>query len=369
MKIGIAGAGIMGRLLAYAFINQGDDVSLFDYANDLSCSHAAAGMLAPLSELEKCDISIFQLGNDALNQHWPSILKKLDKDIFFQKKGTITLSHPADKSDLIRFVHLINSKLSNPHLIKLNQRELQTYEPELNQFNEGYYLPEEGQLDNLSLLNALKEFLCYQGVRWTKHYVTQMKPGIIKTESESYDFDLVVDCRGMGGQSSFVNLQSIRGELIWLHAPEVNINRPIRLMHPRYHLYIATRPDHIYLIGASEIYAEDYSNISVRTSLELLTAAYSLHSGFAEARIIKTVTQCRPTLPHHLPKIKYTDGYIAINGLYRHGFLIAPSIMMDVLTWVNQGSSFVCYPQLWEKFDDKHLSQCKKNSDRTTSIA
>lgn len=352
MKVGIVGAGIMGQLLGLAFINQGDEVHLFDKSDHMSCSLAAAGMLAPLSELEKSDITIFELGLRALSEYWPSILNQLNKTIYFQKKGTITFAHQADKADLLRFIQMIHSKLSHPHLIKLNYQTLQTYEPELTKFDEAYYLPEEGQLDNLALLKALKEFLCDQGVQWKKDFVTEIKSGIIKTESEIYSFDLVLDCRGMGGKSSFNDLHGIRGELIWLHAPHVNINRPIRLMHPRYHLYIAPRPGHIYLLGASEIYAEDDSNISVRTSLELLTAAYSLHSGFAEARIIKTITHCRPTLPNHLPKIKYTDGLIAINGLYRHGFLIAPSIMTEVLNWVNHGKQSLAYPQLWEKFDD-----------------
>jgi glycine oxidase len=84
--------------------------------------------------------------------------------------------------------------------------------------------------------------------------------------------------------------------------------------------------------------------------LELLTAAYSIHSSFCEARVIKTVTHCRPTLINHLPKIKYGDGLIAINGLYRHGYLIAPSLMADVMLWIQQGIQKVRYPQLWEKY-------------------
>ena len=134
-----------------------------------------------------------------------------------------------------------------------------------------------------------------------------------------------------------------------MHAPEVSITRPIRFIHPRYSLYLVPRPNHHYLIGASEIHVEDYSAISVRSTLELLTAAYYLHPGFAEARIVKMVTQCRPSLANYLPRIKYTQGFIAINGLYRHGFLIAPALVVDILNWLKTNSKM--YDDLWELYD------------------
>jgi glycine oxidase len=62
--------------------------------------------------------------------------------------------------------------------------------------------------------------------------------------------------------------------------------------------------------------------------MELLSAAYTVHSGFAEARILEALTQCRPTLKNNLPAIRITEkGVIEINGLYRHGFMIAPAIV------------------------------------------
>jgi glycine oxidase len=39
-------------------------------------------------------------------------------------------------------------------------------------------------------------------------------------------------------------------------------------------------------------------------------------------------TQCRPTLKDNLPEIRINKpGLMLINGLYRHGFLIAPAVM------------------------------------------
>jgi glycine oxidase len=113
-----------------------------------------------------------------------------------------------------------------------------------------------------------------------------------------------------------------------VHAPEVKLSRPVRLIHPRYPLYIAPKPYGVFVIGATEIESDDTSPASVRSSLELLSAAYSIHKGFGEARILEINAQIRPTLPDNLPAIRLQGrNSMQINGLYRHGFLIAPAML------------------------------------------
>jgi glycine oxidase len=69
------------------------------------------------------------------------------------------------------------------------------------------------------------------------------------------------------------------------------------------------------------------SPVSVRSALELLSAAFAVHPGFGEARILELNAHCRPTLPDHRPAIVW-DGArtLRVNGLYRHGFMIAPEV-------------------------------------------
>lgn len=350
MKVGIAGAGIFGRLLAFALQNAGSDVTIVDQGGQDNCSQAAAGLLTHITELEKNDVIIYQLGKDALTQHWPSLFKQFDDQVYFRRLGSIVLSHPHDQSELKRVMRMITSKVSDAAVFQqLNQSQITGLEPQISKFLEGYYFPEEGQLDCQKTMSVLENKLT--GIAWHKDtLVHDVSPGKIVLQDHTLNFDMVFDCRGLGAKSTFSDLRSVRGELIWLHAPEVIIHRPIRLMHPRYSLYVVPRPNQIYLIGASEIESNDQSSISVRAVLELLTAAYSIHPGFCEARMIKTVTHCRPTLADHLPKIKYTDDFAAINGLYRHGYLIAPSLVADVMRWIQHGVNAVNYPQLWEKY-------------------
>ena len=93
------------------------------------------------------------------------------------------------------------------------------------------------------------------------------------------------------------------------------------------------------MVGATEIESEDLSPTSVRSAMELLSAVYTVHSGFAEARILEMSTQCRPTLKDNLPEIRIAKpGLMLINGLYRHGFLIAPAMMDCAIELLNSSA-------------------------------
>ena len=90
-------------------------------------------------------------------------------------------------------------------------------------------------------------------------------------------------------------------------------------------------------MGATEIESNDLSPMTVRSALELLSAAFALHPAFGEAHIIEMNAQCRPTFKDHRPRIVW-DGQrtIEVNGLYRHGFLLAPVMVQGVCDLVQK---------------------------------
>jgi glycine oxidase len=111
----------------------------------------------------------------------------------------------------------------------------------------------------------------------------------------------------------------------------------VRLLHPRWPLYIVPRENGQFLIGATTIESEQ-RDVSVRSALELLTAAYALHPAFAEARIVEIGAGLRPAFPDNLPRIQVDGEQIAVNGLYRHGFLLAPALAELTLHYVLHGA-------------------------------
>ena len=108
--------------------------------------------------------------------------------------------------------------------------------------------------------------------------------------------------------------------MVVLHAPDVVLQRPVRLLHPRFPLYIVPRGDGVYMLGATQIEASERSRATVRSVLELLTAAYALHPAFGEAELIEIGVDARPAFPDNLPRIRRRGETIYMNGLFRHGF-------------------------------------------------
>ena len=331
--IGIVGAGIAGRLTALELDKRGWTVTLFDRDTEdakKSCTWTGAGMLAPYCELETAEREVAELGFQSL-ELWPDFLSNLCKPVFFQQRGSLVVAHAKDFGEIRRLQTNMQAKIQDAG----DFVETAMLEPELaDHFPQGLFLSREAHLDNRELLQALAATIHVKNIVW--HSSTPIKK-IQAHLLENKSFDWVIDCRGLGAQNDLKNLRGIRGELIYVHAPDVHITRPIRLMHPRYPLYIVPRANHIYVIGATKIESEDMSPISVRSTMELLTAAYAVHTGFAEARIVDTSVNCRPAFPDNKPRIFYEPGLLRINGLYRHGFLVCPALVQFACDLIEKG--------------------------------
>jgi len=326
MNIAIAGVGLVGRVLALNLLQKGYKLTLFDEDRaygDASAGFTAAGMLALFAELETAESSIFERGKRSISL-WPSLLEQVGISDAFQLEGSIITAHPQDLSELDHFIQTLQSKVPEASTIKtLNKEEIIALEPDLEQHNKAFYIPNEGQVDAQRFMKASSDYLLeHQNVTWHQEKKIDHVEDLVK------EYDWVFDARGLGANGDIENLRGVRGEVFWLEAPEVKITRPTRMLHPRYKIYIVPRPNNRYIIGATEIESEDKSPMSVRSSLELLSAVFSMHSGFAEARIIKCATNCRPTLKDNLPKIIQEEKLTRINGLYRHGYLLAPAIVV-----------------------------------------
>jgi glycine oxidase len=98
-------------------------------------------------------------------------------------------------------------------------------------------------------------------------------------------------------------------------------------MHPRYQLYVAPRPGHRFVVGATELESEDSGPVTLRSTLELASALHSLHPAFGEARVLRLAAALRPALDDHRPAFALRGGVWHINGLYRHGYLCAPALV------------------------------------------
>ena len=291
-------------------------VTLHERDHDLTAatSHWAGGMIAPGCESDGAEPAVIRLGRRSLDlwrRHLPET----------PMHGSLVVAHPRDRADLERF-----ARQTDGHR-QVDEAAIAALEPALGgRFRTGLFFPDEGHVEPRAVLPALRERFARRG-------------GEIRFGSEPETTSgIVVDCRGLAARDVFPDLRGVKGETVQIRTAEVALTRPVRLMHPRWPIYVIPRPDDRFLIGATSIESEDVSGVTLRSALELMTAAYTLHPAFGEARIVEIGTALRPAFPDHVPRIEVRGRRIAVNGLYRHGFLLAPALAEIVAGYVTSGA-------------------------------
>ena len=316
--VSIIGAGIAGAWQALLFARAGHAVTLHERSDAdlmLSTSHWAGGMLAPYCESEISEPVISRLGLASLAL-WR---RELPETPF---NGSLVIAHARDRADYDRFARRTSG------YERLDAAQLATLEPSLEgRFREGLFYPTEGHVEPRRVLPKLHQRIIEAGGRV-----------LFNSNVTASDLDgLVIDCRGLDARDAEPELRGVKGEMILIETAEVQLARPVRLMHPRWPLYLIPRADNLFMLGATSLEAED-TGVSLRSALELLGAAYSVHPAFGEARILEFGSGLRPAYPDNLPRITVTsEREIRVNGLYHHGFLIAPALAQATLNYVAHG--------------------------------
>ncbi|WP_267549032.1 glycine oxidase ThiO [Rhizobium rhizogenes] len=323
MRVLIKGAGVAGLTLAHELNVRGAEVTVFDPRPEFghAASWLAGGMLAPWCERESADAAVLSLGIDAANQ-WDAMLPGE-----VVRNGTLVVAPTRDQVELKRFA----GRTSGYRWVE--ESEIATLEPALaGRFRHGLFFPEEAHLDPRRALTKLKERLLAKGVAFTSGNIDES------------DFAGIADCTGSAQIGQAHDLRGVRGEMLYLRTEEIALARPIRLLHPRFPVYVVPRGNGLFMVGATMIETEFDGPITARSLMELLNAAYALHPAFADAAVVETGAGIRPAFLDNLPKVTREGNVTILNGFYRHGFLLAPAMAVEAADLIlseqtKQGSS------------------------------
>ena len=308
MRAAVVGAGVFGLAAATELVERGVEVTLYERNPALggNASWLAGGMLAPYCEGESAPASVVERGRKAVDwwaRHVPDVAQN----------GTLVLASPRDAPDLDRFA------ARTRHWERLNEDAVAALEPDLaGRFRQGLFFAEEGHLDPRAAMTALRRKLLAAGAE-----VSFARPYAPSGE------DIVIDCRGWGARDLLPELRGVRGEMALVRTDEVKLSRPVRLLHPRIPLYVVPRADGLYMIGATMIESAAQGGVTVRSGVELLSAAFALHPAFGEAEIVEISAEVRPAFPDNEPRLVEREGRLCLNGAYRHGWLLAPALAVE----------------------------------------
>jgi len=319
LKIAIRGAGIAGLWQAFTLAGRGHTVVVAERSAEPfadACSPYAGAMLAPRCEEESAEAIIRELGIRGIalwRAAYPGLIAN----------GSLVVAAPRDQSLLDRFARLTEGGA------RLDANALADVEPGLApRFGSALYYEGEAHLNPNAALAFLLGAVRDAGV--TVQFGQSDTP---------QGTDMVIDCRGLAAKDALPTLRGVRGERVLVQAPEIAIQRPVRLLHPRFPLYLVPWGAGLFMVGATVIERDDAGPATLRSALELLSAAYVLDPAFGEAEILALGAGVRPAFPDNRPRIIPAKGYIYVNGLYRHGFLLAPVMAEMVADYLETGTA------------------------------
>lgn len=295
----VIGAGVAGLFAALELSRRGLVVRVLDRHGGPGahgCSWWAGGMLAPDCEGATAEPPVVRLGAEAAAA-WAAVTP-------VTRRGTLVLAMPRDRAELARF-----ARRTTRH------REVvpAEIEPELAHHRTGLHFEAEAHLDPRRALGDLARALAARGVT------------VETAAADPADIaGPVIDARGLA--AGLPGLRPVRGEMAVLHAPGIRLSRPVRLLHPRHPLYLVPREGGLFMLGATQLESASRAPVSARAALELLSAAYALDPRFAEAAIVELGADLRPAFPDNIPRILVRGRVLHLNGLFRHGYLLAPAL-------------------------------------------
>ena len=318
LNIDVVGAGILGLWQALTLARAGHRVRLIEAASEpfsQAASRFAGAMLAPWCEAEAAEPIVRDAGIACLDlwrAAYPGIVEA----------GTLVLAQPRDLPELKRFARLA------PGHEAIEADRIDALEPDLaGRFRSGLFYAREGHMRTPHALAVLLDAVRGAGAEVRVGERWQTAGGA----------DFTIDCRGLAAREALPTLRGVRGERLLVRTRDVNLRRPVRLLHPRYPLYIVPWGEGLHLVGATVIESEDDSPLTLRSALELLGMAYALSPAFGEAEIVELSAGVRPAFPDNVPRVVPRGRMIHVNGAHRHGFLLAPALARIVADVVATG--------------------------------
>ncbi|MEM7527842.1 MAG: FAD-dependent oxidoreductase [Pseudomonadota bacterium] len=315
--ITILGGGVCGLAIAAELSSRGAEVSIVDPAGppgEHACSWWAGGMLAPDCEGALAEPEVVRQGRFAADW-WAA------QGAEVTSHGTLVVALGRDRSELTTFARRV------PAGEVLDRGGIAGLEPDLaDHFAKALFIQGEAHLDPRATLAHLWDVLAKRGVHLGEETSGQ-----------------IIDCRGLSAQDRLPDLRGVKGEMLVVRCPDVALSRPVRLLHPRFPLYIVPRGDGVFMLGATQIESAERGRATLRSVSELMNAAYALHPSFGEAELLEIGVDARPAFPDNQPRIRQTPDRIFANGLFRHGFLLAPALARLTADLVLDGKT----PEVW----------------------
>ena len=361
IRTAVVGAGVVGLLSAWRLRLAGHAVTIVDPAPVSGASYAAAGMLAPISEVQYGQQELWPL-MAASRTEYPELLATLEQATTtptgYLENGTLLLA--ADPGDRAAVVDLVDLQQRHGMQVEpLTSSALRCREPALAPVAKAWDVPSDHQVDPRQLARCATAALSADlsgtfpeagpAAQWVAASVTEIEheAGRVRlTTGDGHqiqaDKALLVPGLGynsIGGipQRYPLHLRPVHGDVLRLRV------RPSQLLPGESHVlsttvrakvggrsvYLVPRAHGGLVVGASSR-EDDLADTHAGSVLELLEDAATVLPAVREMQLEEITTRARPGTPDDRPYLGLLaadegDGAVVVStGFSRHGILLAP---------------------------------------------
>ncbi|MHA7305848.1 glycine oxidase ThiO [Arthrobacter sp. TMN-49] len=366
--VAIIGGGIVGLGIAAEAQRAGHTVTIIDPAPASGATFAAAGMLAPVSELHYQEDDLLAL-TLAASARWPEFLATLPagSDTGFSAAPTLVVgADPADRKALadlrdVQTRHGLN-------VTALTIREARAREPMVGpHISCAYTVAADHSVDPRALAEALRRqllhiaavngrtgdddtFVAQAAVRLIHqdpNNTLSAVSGVALADGREVQAREVIVANALGApkleglpEGLALPVRAVYGDILRLKVPQhlrPLTTATIRGLVRGLPVYIVPREDGTVVIGASS--REDGSpGVSAGGVHQLLRDAQVLVPAVAELELIETTARARPGTPDNAPLLgrvagpdgRDIQGLIIATGFFRHGVLLTPMAALIV---------------------------------------
>ncbi len=341
----VVGGGIIGLVVAWRTAQRGLAVTLVDPAPGGGAAQVAAGMLAPVTELQYGEEPLLRLGM-ASNERYAAFAAELEAltglSTGYRQTGTLAVALDSDDRAELRELHAFHQRLGlDSHW--LTGRECRKLEPMLAPgVSGGLHVTDDHQVDGRRLAAALVAACERAGVLLHRSAaaeltVTEGRARGVRTE----DGALLTAGRlvlAAGSRSHLLPglppgvlpaIRPVKGQILRLRIPDSYapfLSRNVRAVVRGQHLYLVPRADGELVVGATTEEQGFDTTVTAGGVYELLRDAHELVPGITELPLVETGAGLRPGSPDNAPLLGPTalPGLVAATGHYRNGVLLTP---------------------------------------------
>ncbi|MGC4944134.1 glycine oxidase ThiO [Kribbella sp. DT2] len=384
-EVVVIGGGLIGLSTAWRLAADGIQVTVCDPTPGIQTSSVAAGMLAPVTEVEYGEDALLAL-NLAGNAAWPSFAEELEAftglPAGLHRTGTLSVAYDADDAAAIRRLAEYQRRIGL-EVEELTGRETRKREPLLAAgVTAGVWVPGDHSVNNRQTVAALLRAVELSGVRLIKRSVSRIlcagnaAVGVELDNGDTIRAEHVVAAAGpwtaqLNGIPDELRppVRPLKGEILRLRVPKAYrpaLQHTVRATARGFSVYLVPRPDGELVVGATTSELGYDTRVLAGGVFTLLRDARTVLPITDELELVETVAGLRPATPDNAPVLGASgiDGLLWATGHYRNGVLLTPITAQVIAETIRTG----VLPKLAEPFLASRFSRGDQAHDSGAAV-